>query len=128
MGVTSKAITIPPLCHSGSSLRDKEFSEAKKSRNHQAECGGKEVPHPAARGMDVREHPNSQRADSYLRRGVYRQDHVPNPIDHGHEGDPVDVGIVPWPLGSKGLKGPSQSGNHETRQSPVNAVRKFVSF
>src|SRR5690348_9977982 len=94
------------LSHPSSAVAHKELSQAKQPRHHQAETGRKEMPHPAARGVDVREHPDSQGSYSNLGGCVNRQDHVSDPIDQSYERHPIDVWVIPCPLGSEGLKRP----------------------
>src|SRR5271157_4665841 len=127
-GVTSRAIDSSPLGHPGSAVCHEEFGQAEQPRYHQAQAGREKMTQPAARGVDEREHADSQCPDCYLGRRVHRQDHVADPIDHGHQGHPVDIRVIPGALRSESLKGPRQAGNHQTSQSSIHAVGEFLSL
>src|SRR5581483_320229 len=98
-GVTSSAIACFLLsADPGSSLDDEELREAKQSRHHQTKAGGKKMTHPAACGMNVGKHSNSQRSDCYLRCGIHGQDYIADPVDCSQQRQPIDVWVIPCPL------------------------------
>src|SRR5271157_803017 len=66
----------------------------------------------------------------WLRPGklVDGQNHIRDPIDQGRYGNPVEIGVVPGRLRSERLKCARQSGNQQTGQCPIHAVREFLSL
>src|SRR5258708_30683358 len=74
-GVTSSGIVFPPFRHPACALRDEEFPEPKKTGEHQAKPGRRQMSHPLSGPMKTIDHSQHPRPPSNFSTRLHRNQH-----------------------------------------------------